>query len=73
MRSTKAGSRASLLDVPNLRTEDGPSLSLVGDVCGFAQLQGVSAVLNLYITILLGRFCSFGVLGLERGHDGRAV
>ena len=45
--------------------EDGSSLSLAGELCGTAELQGVSPVPHIYNGILLRLLRGFGDLGLE--------
>lgn len=57
MSSTEARSDTPLLDVQEMRAEDGPSLSVAGDMPRPSQLQDVRAVFDLYYPLLLGMFC----------------
>lgn len=61
----ETGSRASLLDVSNVRVEDGSSLSLVGNLRGIAKLQGLPLVPDIHNPVLLPLLWRVGSLGLQ--------
>lgn len=54
MPMSKAGPGASLLHVQAVCAEDGPSLSVAGDLRWATQLQSVSAFPHLHVAVLLG-------------------
>lgn len=47
--------------------EDGPPLSLVGDVRRTVQLQGIPTIPDLHIAVLLGVLCGFCSVDVDRG------
>lgn len=65
MSGSEARSSASLLDMSNLRFEDGSSLPVAGNLRGITKLQNVSAVFDLHNLLLLRLFRSICCLGLE--------
>lgn len=65
MPGAEAGSRAPLLNMPDLRIEDGPSLSLAGYLCGTAKLQSLPPLPHIYNVVLLRLLRSLGDLGLQ--------
>lgn len=65
MPGAEAGSRAPLLNMPDLRIEDGPSLSLAGYLCGTAKLQSLSPLPYIYNVVLLRLLRGVGDLGLQ--------
>lgn len=64
MPGEEAGPRASLLDMPGMCVEDGPSLSLARNLCWIEKLQGLSPVPHIHDIILLSLLLRFGNLGL---------
>lgn len=66
----KTGPGAPLLDVQALRAEDGSPLSVAGDMCRTVQLQSISAVLDIYVDLLLGGFHRRGAVDMD-GNAGR--
>lgn len=69
MPSTETRSGASLLDMQDLRAEDGPPLPLAGDMCRTSKLQGLPAFPHLHDPVLLRLLRSVGVLGLPGDSD----
>ena len=65
MPGAEAGSSTSLLDLPNVRTEDGSSLPMAGNMRWIAQLQGVPLVPYIYDLVLLCLLRSVGNVGVE--------
>ncbi len=65
MPGAEAGSCAPLLDVPDMCTEDGSSLSLAGYLCGTAKLQGLPPLPHIYNVVLLRLLRGLGHLGLQ--------
>ena len=66
MPGEETGSRASLLNVSDMRVEDGSSLPLAGDLRGSAELQSLPPVSDIYDCFLLRLLRGFGDLGLQR-------
>lgn len=64
MQQHQAGQDASLLNLREVRAEDGPSLSLVSDMRRVEELQGIHTILGLHELVLLGVFRSSGHLGV---------
>jgi hypothetical protein len=73
MQCPQTGSRASLLDVSDLRAEDGSSLSMACYMCWVAELQGVFAVPDLYDAVLLSLLWGERYLGLEGNTQRRGI
>lgn len=65
MPGEEARSRPSLLDLSKVCLEDGPPLSLAGDLRWATQLQGFPPVPDIHDTILLRMFWGFGHVGME--------
>ncbi len=65
MPGEEAGSRAPLLDVSDMRVENGSSLSLAGSLRGTAKLQGFPSVPDIYNGVLLRLLRSLGDLGIQ--------
>lgn len=49
--------------------EDGPPLSLAGDLRRAIQLQGLPALPDLYVPVLLGVFRLCRGVDMDRGHE----
>lgn len=64
MSDCETRSDTSLLDVWEVRVEDGSPLSMAGDVRGHAKLQGIHIVSGLHELVLLVVFRSVGVVGM---------
>jgi hypothetical protein len=58
--------RTSLLNMPDMRIEDGPSLSLAGKLCWLAQLQGLPVIPHIHVALLHSLLCCCVSLGLAR-------
>lgn len=65
MSGTETRSRTSLLNMSNLRAEDGSSLPLVGDMCGIAQLQSFPPLPDIHDPVLFRLLWSFSRMGVE--------
>lgn len=65
MRGSEAGSSASLLNMSDLCTEDGPPLPMASYLRRTPQLQSVLAVPDIYHLVLFRLLWDFSVLGLE--------
>ena len=65
MPGAEAGSRAPLLNVPDVRIEDGSSLPLAGYLCGTAKLQSLPPLSYIYNVVLLRLLRGLGDLGLQ--------
>lgn len=73
MSGSEAGSRTSLLDMSDLRAEDGSPLPLVGNMCRVAKLQSLPPLLDLHNIVLLRLLWSFCGLGLEGDTERRGI
>ena len=58
--------RTPLFYLSAMCVEDGPSLSLAGDLCWVEELQAVFAVFDVHNTVLLGVFCGLLIDALDR-------
>lgn len=65
MPGAEAGSRAPLLNVPDVRIEDGSSLPLAGYLCGTSKLQSLPPIPHIYNVVLLRLLRGLGDLGLQ--------
>lgn len=66
MPGKKTGSRTPLLNMPDLCFEDGPSLSMAGDLRGSAKLQSFPAISHIHDVILFLMLRGFRNMDLER-------
>lgn len=65
MPAAQAGPSAPLFNMQTVRAEDGPPLSVASDLCRAVQLQGIFAVSDLHVAVLLGGFRGCGGLGVD--------
>lgn len=65
MPGQEAGSSTPLLDLPPLRSQDGPSLPLVGNMRWDEELQTFHFVLCIHYTLLWGVLWRFHLLCVE--------